>query len=98
MSAFPEELVDAGERASGGPAVIKPFPGSRRVYVAGSRPDVRVPMREVHLSDTPAALGREPNGPVYLYDTAGPYADAQASIDSGPGTPAPAGGLGPRAR
>ena len=29
-----------------------PFPGSRKIYIDGSRPDIRVPFREVTLTDT----------------------------------------------
>ncbi|MGH2721048.1 MAG: hypothetical protein ACRDJO_05535, partial [Actinomycetota bacterium] len=42
-------------------------PASRRVYVPGTRPDVRVPVREVDLSGG--------NPPVRLYDTSGPHGD-----------------------
>ena len=61
-------------------AAIAPLPNSRKIYVTGSRPDVRVPMREISQSDTPAHAGAEPNPPVYVYDTSGPYSDPQASI------------------
>src|SRR5207248_6480314 len=44
---------------------------SRKVYVRGSRPDIRVPAREIDL----AATGDVPNAPVRLYDTSGPYTD-----------------------
>ncbi|HSW47255.1 MAG TPA: phosphomethylpyrimidine synthase ThiC, partial [Phycisphaerae bacterium] len=61
------------------------MPGSRRVYVAGQRfPDVRVPMREVALSPTkPRRPGvpEEPNPPITLYDTSGPYTDPATPID-----------------
>jgi phosphomethylpyrimidine synthase len=62
-------------------AAVKPLPNSRKVYVEGSRPDVRVPMREIAQSDTPASFGAEKNPPVYVYDTSGPYTDLQARID-----------------
>src|SRR5690606_21849414 len=57
------------------------FPRSRKVYVTGSRPDLRVPMREVTLSDTPTSHGGRPNPPFALYDTSGPYTDPDAAID-----------------
>ena len=69
-------------------AAIAPLPNSRKIYVTGSRPDVRVPMREISQSDTPAHAGAEPNPPVYVYDTSGPYSDPQASIDIRKGLPA----------
>ena len=59
----------------------KPFPGSRKVYVTGSRPDIRVPFREIALSPSQTRAGEEPNAPVRVYDTSGPYTDPQAKID-----------------
>jgi len=53
------------------------FPSSRRVYVVGSRSDVRVPMREITLASTKLPNGTEvPNEAVRVYDTAGPWGDA----------------------
>lgn len=52
---------------------VQPFPGSKKVYVAGSRPDVRVPMREISLSPTQGTNGTVPNPPLRVYDTSGPY-------------------------
>ncbi len=69
-------------------AAVKPLPNSRKVYVEGSRPDIRVPMREIRQSDTPAAMGAEPNPPVFVYDCSGPYTDPQAKIDIRQGLPA----------
>ncbi|MBQ5949815.1 phosphomethylpyrimidine synthase ThiC [Massilia sp. ST3] len=70
-------------------AAIAPLPNSRKVYIEGSRPDIRVPMREISQSPTPASFGGEPNPPLYVYDTSGPYTDPAAAIDirSGLGTP-----------
>jgi len=62
-------------------AAIKPLPNSRKIYVEGSRPDIRVPMREITQADTPASFGFEANPPVYVYDTSGPYTDPEAVID-----------------
>src|SRR6476469_11101564 len=62
-------------------AAVAPLPASRKIYVEGSRPDIRVPMREISQSDTPASFGAEPNPPVYVYDTSGPYTDPDARID-----------------
>ena len=64
------------------------FPGSRRVYIAGSRPDLRVPMREIVLSPTRLPNGTEvPNESVRVYDTAGPWGDADFSGDATRGLP-----------
>src|SRR5438046_9619853 len=46
---------------------------SSKVYITGSRPDLRVPMREIALSGG--------NPPLRLYDTSGPYTDPDAQID-----------------
>jgi len=62
-------------------AAVKPLPNSRKIYVEGSRPDVRVPMREITQSDTPAAMGGEKNPPLFVYDTSGPYTDPAIQID-----------------
>ncbi|HYW03241.1 MAG TPA: phosphomethylpyrimidine synthase ThiC [Gammaproteobacteria bacterium] len=59
----------------------RPFPASRKIHVRGSRPDLRVGMREVTQSDTPGTFGVEKNPPITLYDTSGPYTDPDASID-----------------
>ncbi|MBP8133861.1 MAG: hypothetical protein KAY13_06275, partial [Zoogloea sp.] len=40
-------------------AAIAPLPNSRKIYVAGSRPDVLVPMREISQADTPTGMGGE---------------------------------------
>ena len=72
-------------------AAIEPLPASRKIYVAGSRPDVRVPMREIAQSDTPAAWstdGAEKNPSIVVYDTSGPYTDPAATIDTRKGLPA----------
>ena len=69
-------------------AAIHPLPNSRKIYVQGSRPDLRVPMREIRQSDTPASFGAEQNPPIYVYDTSGPYTDPAVQIDIRSGLPA----------
>ena len=69
-------------------AAIAPLPNSRKIYVTGSRPDIRVPMREISQSDTPTSFGGEKNPPIYVYDTSGPYTDPDARIDIRSGLPA----------
>src|ERR1700750_1183026 len=69
-------------------AAVEPLPASRRIYVEGSRPDIRVPMREIAQSDTPVSFGAEKNPPLTVYDTSGPYTDPAASIDVRRGLPA----------
>ncbi len=62
-------------------AAIKPLPNSRKIYVEGSRPDIRVPMREISQADTPDGMGAEVNAPIYVYDCSGPYTDPAVKID-----------------
>ena len=69
-------------------AAIQPLPNSRKIYVEGSRPDLKVPMREVSQADTPTAFGGEKNPPIYVYDCSGPYSDPAAKIDIRSGLPA----------
>ena len=62
-------------------AAVKPLPSSRKTYVQGSRDDLRVPMREISQSETPASFGAEKNPPIFVYDTSGPYTDPSVAID-----------------
>jgi len=78
MSANPKFLAATAQVDE---AAVRPLPSSRKVYVGGSRPDIRVPMREISQSDTPAGFGAEKNPPVTVYDTSGPYTDPEARID-----------------
>jgi phosphomethylpyrimidine synthase len=69
-------------------AAIRPLPNSRKVYIEGSTPDIRVPMREIRQADTPTAFGGEKNPPIFVYDCSGPYTDPDARIDIRQGLPA----------
>ncbi|MGG5799902.1 phosphomethylpyrimidine synthase ThiC [Edwardsiella tarda] len=69
------------------------YPNSRRIYLQGSRADIRVPLREISLS--PTLVGGTPEQPqwrdneaVAVYDTSGAYGDPQASLDLRQGLPA----------
>ncbi|WP_313643409.1 phosphomethylpyrimidine synthase ThiC [Stenotrophomonas sp.] len=62
-------------------SVTRPIPGSRKIFVAGSRADLQVPMREIAQTRTPTLFGGQENPPVTVYDTSGPYTDPQANID-----------------
>ena len=66
-------------------AAVRPLPNSKKIYVQGSRPDIRVPMREISQADTlahgPGNAGAEKNPPIYVYDCSGPYTDPAAKID-----------------
>ena len=72
MNAHPKFLASAAHVDE---AAVKPLPQSRKVYVEGKHAGVRVPMREISQSDTPASFGVEKNPPIYVYDTSGPYTD-----------------------
>ena len=69
-------------------AAIAPLPASRKVYVEGSRSDIRVPFREITLSPTKTSSIDEENPPLLVYDTSGPYTDPAASNDLRKGLPA----------
>lgn len=85
MSAIPEDFIQTTARLSD--EVTRPYPGSRKIYVEGSTPDIRVAMREILQSDTAASFGAEVNPPIPVYDTSGPYTDPDISIDLMKGLP-----------
>src|ERR1700741_5168081 len=85
-SVFEENAMNANDRffardAKVDSAAVAPLPASRKIYVEGTRPDIRVPMREITQTDTPATFGTEKNPPLAVYDCSGPYTDPAASID-----------------
>ncbi len=74
-----QEFIDSLQSGSA-------FPQSRRIWITGSRDDIRVPMREITLSPTHTGGSKaqptyEPNEAVPVYDTAGAYGDPAAQID-----------------
>ncbi len=79
MNALAADLIRQTSELSA--SVVRPIPGSRKIHVPGSRDDLRVPMREVALADTPLVFGAEKNPPLALYDTSGPYTDPNVGID-----------------
>ncbi|MDP1526733.1 MAG: phosphomethylpyrimidine synthase ThiC [Rhodocyclaceae bacterium] len=81
-----EKFVAAQAQVDG--AAIQPLPNSRKIYVTGSRPDIRVPMREITQADTPTEMGGEKNPAITVYDCSGPYTDPEAKIDLRRGLPA----------
>lgn len=85
MSAIPKSFHSKTAKVND--QAVRPFPSSRKIYVQGSRSDIRVPMREITLSDTPASYGVEKNPPLTVYDTSGPYTDPEATIDVRKGLP-----------
>jgi phosphomethylpyrimidine synthase len=79
MSAIPQEFLRRTAQLSAD--ATRPFAGSGKLYVTGSRPDLRVGMRVVTQQATQTQSGTEENPPIYLYDTSGPYTDPDATID-----------------
>ncbi|MGH1428317.1 MAG: phosphomethylpyrimidine synthase ThiC [Arenicella sp.] len=61
--------------------ITQPISGSKKIYVEGSRPDIRVPMREIEVTDTTTDQGVEKNMPITVYDTSGAYTDPDVEID-----------------
>ncbi len=71
----PDSLPSAAERLA---ACRQALPASRKIHVEGPLTGVRVPMREVSLT----------NGEIVtLYDTSGPYTDPAMAIDVTQGLP-----------
>ncbi len=76
-----------GHRTPDGESQITrdPFPASKKVYIEGSDPTVRVPMREIAQTPTqaggPTSSAGEENPPIRVYDTSGPYTDPDVNID-----------------
>ena len=85
MSAVPEEFIRRTAQLSS--EATRPYPNSRKIFLIGTRADLRVGMREVAQSDTPALHGAEANPPIPIYDTSGPYTDPAAHIDLLTGLP-----------
>ncbi len=87
MSAIPEEFLQKTARLSA--EVTQPFPNSTKIYVQGSRPDIRVPMREIAQSPTHNLDGSEAesNPPIIVYDTSGPFTDPAVTVDLMKGMP-----------
>ncbi len=85
MSAIPEDFIRQTTQLS--EEVTRPFSGSRKIYVQGSRPDIRVPMREIMQADTETNEGVEQNPSIPVYDTSGIYTDPDAEIDLLKGLP-----------
>lgn len=80
MSAIPEEFLSKTAKVND--ASVQAFPNSKKVTIKGSRDDIRVPMREIALTELSAAEdGADQQRSVLVYDTSGPYTDPDVSID-----------------
>jgi phosphomethylpyrimidine synthase len=69
------------------PNALHSFKNSQKIYVEGNN-NIKVPFREISLSDTASQFGAEKNNPVVVYDTSGPYTDPAYQIDIRNGLPA----------
>ncbi len=85
MSAIPDEFIKKTTELS--EEITRPFPKSKKVFINGSRSDLKVPMREITQSPTPSNFGEEKNPPICVYDTSGPFTDPSISIDLRKGLP-----------
>jgi phosphomethylpyrimidine synthase len=67
---------------------IDALEGMQRVYVQGTRPDLKVPFRQIELQPTRQPDGKlQPNDPVRVYDTSGPWGDSDFHGDVRQGLP-----------
>lgn len=62
------------------------FPNSKKVYVEGKLHPIKVGMREISLADSLVGGTKdnpifEPNEPIRVYDTSGPYTDPEQAVD-----------------
>ena len=65
----------------------KNFAGSKKIYLEGSKKEIKVPMREILQTDSLTTNGNQKNKPIYVYDTSGPYTDPDIDIDIETGIP-----------
>ncbi|MBI4557500.1 MAG: phosphomethylpyrimidine synthase ThiC [Candidatus Hydrogenedentes bacterium] len=84
--AVPNRKLLAFEPSGAHAVTREPFPNSRKIYVTGSDPTLRVPMREIVQSSTKSGQWggtalEVANPPLVVYDTSGPYTDPEAEID-----------------
>src|SRR6202165_2874504 len=75
-------MTDVIDRETAVTAADATLPASRKAYVSGSRPDLKVPFREVTQSPTRASTGEIENPPLRLYDTSGPHTDPSVAVDA----------------
>ena len=63
------------------PETHEQFPSSKKIYVTGSRPDLKVPMREIEQTSMQVKRKEVENPPLSVYDTSGPYTDPDIEIN-----------------
>ena len=70
---------------------LSSYPNSEKIYVTGSRPDIRVGMRMIHQYPTVKIEDGKrveyPNEDIVVYDTSGPYTDPDVKTDINAGLP-----------
>ena len=79
MSAIAKTIQDKSAQLFS--ELTQPFSGSNKIYVQGSREDLKVGMREVSCASTSSSFGAEENPPITIYDTSGPYSEPNITID-----------------
>ncbi len=86
----PKKLISPrSTQIESGKTTTDSLPGSRKIYIAGRDPSVRVPMRQIGLTPSPLSdRSIEANPPLTVYDTSGPYTDPAATVDLRQGLPA----------
>ncbi len=85
MSAIPESFLENTAKLS--EEITQPFPNSRKVYIQGSRADIRVGIREISQASTAASISTEENPVIPVYDTSGPFTDPEVEINLLKGIP-----------
>ena len=64
------------------------YPNSKKVFITGSRSDIRVPMREIELTKTKRSdQSIQENPSILVYDTSGPATDPNFEINLEKGLP-----------
>ena len=60
---------------------MEQFAASKKIYVTGSREDLKVPMREISQTSLNVDSGEQKNPVLWVYDTSGPYTDPEVKIN-----------------
>ena len=79
MSASPQDVLT--QVANIDATSTQAFPNSRKIYITGSQANIRVPMREINLSQTVTASTPQINPPIAVYDSSGAYTDPDINTD-----------------
>jgi phosphomethylpyrimidine synthase len=87
---FPTHKIMIASKEMFEPHSSEQLPASKKVFVEGTlHKDIRVPMREIEVSDTKSYTGAiEKNAPVRVYDCSGPWGDPAFTGTSDEGLPA----------